>query len=72
MVEAQTPWVGDGLCTSGDHERELLASFYHCWCPGGGGVFLSSHNKIHDTQTSFVCHRVSKSVLRHCMLHSTS
>ncbi len=52
MVEAQTPWVGDGLCTSGDHERELLAPFYHCWCPGGGGVFLSSHNKVHDTQGS--------------------
>jgi hypothetical protein len=35
MVEAQTTWFGDGLCTSGDHERELLLSFYHCWCPGG-------------------------------------
>ena len=50
MVEAQTPWFGDGLCTSGDHEKGLLEPFYHCWCPGGGGVFLSSHNKIHDTQ----------------------
>jgi hypothetical protein len=38
---------------SRDHERELLASFYHCWCPGGGGVFLSSHNKIHDTQATY-------------------
>ncbi len=37
--------------TSGDHERELL--FYHCWCPKGGGVFLFSHNKIHDTQMWF-------------------
>jgi hypothetical protein len=29
----------------------LLAPFYHCWWPGGGGVFLPSHNKIHDTHT---------------------
>ncbi len=38
-------------CTSGDYERELEASSYHCWVPGGGGVFLPSHNKIHDTHT---------------------
>jgi hypothetical protein len=51
MVEAQTSWFGDGLCTSGDHERGLLAPFYHCSCPRGDGVFLPSHNKIHDTHT---------------------
>jgi hypothetical protein len=39
-------------CTSGDHERGLLSPLYHCWCPRGGGVFLSSHNKIHDTHTT--------------------
>jgi hypothetical protein len=53
MVEAQTPWLGDGLCTSGDHERELLAPFYHCLMPPGGGVFLSSHNKIHDAHSGY-------------------
>jgi hypothetical protein len=26
--------------TSGDHERGLLAPFYHCLMPRGGGVFL--------------------------------
>jgi hypothetical protein len=46
MVDAQTPWFGDGLCTSGDHERGLLVSLCHCLT---GGVFLPSHNKIHDT-----------------------
>jgi hypothetical protein len=40
-------------CTSGDHERELPVSFYHCWFPRGGGVFLPSHNKIHDTHIKF-------------------
>ncbi len=39
--------------TTGDHERGLLAPFYHCWCPRGGVVFLSSHNKIHDTHIRF-------------------
>jgi hypothetical protein len=40
MVEAQTPWFGDGRCvTSGDHERGLLAPFYHCWCPRGVAYF---------------------------------
>jgi hypothetical protein len=38
-------------CRTGNYERELLALFYHCWCPGVGGVFLPSHNKIHDTHT---------------------
>jgi hypothetical protein len=45
MVEAQTPWLGDGLCTSGDHERGLVAPLCHCFAPRGDGVFLSSHNK---------------------------
>jgi hypothetical protein len=48
---------GDGLCTSGDHERELLAPSCHCCLlvgPPGGGVFLPSHNKIHDTHRSTV------------------
>jgi hypothetical protein len=35
MVEAQTPSLGDGMCKSGDHEREPLAPFYHCLMPGG-------------------------------------
>jgi hypothetical protein len=43
MVETQTTWVGDGLCTSGDHERELLASLYHCWCQAISGVFVLSN-----------------------------
>jgi hypothetical protein len=51
MVEAQTPWLGDWLCTSGDHERGLLAPLCHCLTPRGGGVFLSSRIKIHDTQS---------------------
>jgi hypothetical protein len=31
-------------------------SWLYCvWPPGGGGVFLSSHNKIHDTHTVVYC-----------------
>jgi hypothetical protein len=37
--------------TSGDHERGVLDPSCHCLVPGGG-VFLPSHNKIHDTHTS--------------------
>ncbi len=38
--------------TSGDYENELRASFYHSWCPRGGGIFLPSHDKMRDTQVS--------------------
>jgi hypothetical protein len=34
MVEAQTPWIGDGLCTSGDHtERIYDACITHALLP---------------------------------------
>ena len=43
MVEAQTPWFGDGLCTSGDHERGLVAPLCHCLSPRGGVVLCLSN-----------------------------
>ena len=41
MVEVQTPWLGDGLCTSGDHERGMLTSLCHCLTPGGENSIIS-------------------------------
>jgi hypothetical protein len=35
----ETTWFGDGLCTSGDHERELLPPTCHCLAPRGGWRF---------------------------------
>jgi hypothetical protein len=35
MVEAQTPCLGDGLCTSGDHERAASAILSLFDVPGG-------------------------------------
>jgi hypothetical protein len=40
-------------CTSGDHEKGLLAPSCHC-LPPRGGVFLPSHNKIRDTHPGTV------------------
>ena len=58
LVEEQTLGLEVDLRT-GDYERELEAPFYHCWCPGGGGVLVSRGgwrfsiqvSKIHDTHT---------------------
>ena len=44
LVEEQTLGLEVDLRT-GDYERELEAPFYHCWCPGGGDVFLSKSVK---------------------------
>jgi hypothetical protein len=37
-------------CKTGDYERELESPLCHCLTPLFGGVFLPSHNKIHDTR----------------------
>jgi hypothetical protein len=41
MVEAQTPWIGDGMCTSGDHERGVVLSLCLCLTPGGENSIIS-------------------------------
>jgi hypothetical protein len=53
MVEAQTPWLGDGLYVRRPCERAASA-IVSLFDPPGVGVFLSSHDKIHDKQTDFL------------------
>ena len=50
LVEAQTLRFGGGL-EGQDTMRESRKSHrVTVWPPGGSGVFLPSHNKIHQTQ----------------------
>ena len=58
LVEEQTVGLEVDLRT-GDYERELETSFYHCWCPGGGDVFLSKSVKsmTHQKSVLFIMNR---------------
>jgi hypothetical protein len=49
MVEAQTPWVGDGMYVRRPWERvaSVILSLFDV--PGGVTFSYLSHNKIHDT-----------------------
>ncbi len=46
-------------CTSGDHERALLAPLCHCLTPGCVGFVLKFSHSQHD-QVKFICSRIKK------------